>query len=173
MLTYLIVEFVDMLNEMRFGCLTQRSISKFKSLSREIVYDDGLGPTELQVSSIGSYKYNFNTFHRFPRREDVDRSNAGRLGGLDTETKVFQAIDGGPLAALDSGKKLLSNFMAPEKLVLRKNAQVSAVLAALWYSQTNASCEGHVDKEPGRDARERFYGSCHSVCRSEHLWCFR
>lgn len=40
-------EFVNMLNEMRFGRLTPRSISKFKSLSREIEYGDGLGPTEL------------------------------------------------------------------------------------------------------------------------------
>jgi ATP-dependent DNA helicase PIF1 len=41
------VEFVNMLNEMRFGLLSQASIQKFKSLSREIIYDDGLGATEL------------------------------------------------------------------------------------------------------------------------------
>lgn len=41
------IEFVDMLNEMRFGRLSNKSINKFKSLSREIVYDDGLGATEL------------------------------------------------------------------------------------------------------------------------------
>ena len=40
-------EFVDMLNEMRFGRLSQQSIAKFKALSREIVYEDGLGATEL------------------------------------------------------------------------------------------------------------------------------
>ena len=40
-------EFVDMLNEMRFGQLSPQSIAKFKSLSREIVYEDGLGATEL------------------------------------------------------------------------------------------------------------------------------
>ncbi|KAJ7289131.1 hypothetical protein C8J57DRAFT_1046865, partial [Mycena rebaudengoi] len=40
-------EFVDMLNEMRFGALTQKSIAKFRSLSRPIRYDDGLGPPEL------------------------------------------------------------------------------------------------------------------------------
>ena len=42
-------EFVDMLNEMRFGRLSDRSIAKFKSLSREIIYEDGLGATELSV----------------------------------------------------------------------------------------------------------------------------
>ena len=40
-------EFVDMLNEMRFGRLSQKSIAKFRSLGREIVYEDGLGATEL------------------------------------------------------------------------------------------------------------------------------
>ena len=42
-------EFVDMLNEMRFGRLSSKSIVKFKLLSREIIYDDGLGATELYV----------------------------------------------------------------------------------------------------------------------------
>jgi ATP-dependent DNA helicase PIF1 len=36
-----------MLNEMRFGRLSLASVNKFKSLKREILYDDGLGPTEL------------------------------------------------------------------------------------------------------------------------------
>jgi ATP-dependent DNA helicase PIF1 len=40
-------EFIDMLNEMRFGRLSSQSIARFKSLSREIQYDDGLGATEL------------------------------------------------------------------------------------------------------------------------------
>ena len=39
--------FVDMLNEMRFGRLSQKSIAKFRSLSREIVYEDGINATEL------------------------------------------------------------------------------------------------------------------------------
>ena len=43
------IDFVNMLNEMRFGQLSQQSILKFKSLSREIRYDDGMGPTELYV----------------------------------------------------------------------------------------------------------------------------
>ena len=40
-------EFVDMLNEMRFGRLSDTSIRKFRTLAREIVYEDGLGATEL------------------------------------------------------------------------------------------------------------------------------
>lgn len=38
-----------MLNEMRFGKLTDQSIKKFYALSRPIEYEDGLGPTELYV----------------------------------------------------------------------------------------------------------------------------
>lgn len=39
--------FVDMLNEMRYGKLTQASITKFKQLSRALQFDDGIEPTEL------------------------------------------------------------------------------------------------------------------------------
>ena len=39
--------FVDMLNEMRFGKLSQESIERFKSLSRELPFDDGIAATEL------------------------------------------------------------------------------------------------------------------------------
>ena len=39
--------FVDMLNEMRFGTLSSKSIESFKRLSRSIEYEDGLVPTEL------------------------------------------------------------------------------------------------------------------------------
>ena len=46
-----LVEFVKMLNEMRFGKLTPGSIDKFKSLSRPLNFDDGIAPTELYVSS--------------------------------------------------------------------------------------------------------------------------
>ena len=40
-------EFVDMLNEMRFGTLTTKSVMRFKGLARPIEYDDGVGATEL------------------------------------------------------------------------------------------------------------------------------
>lgn len=43
-------EFVDMLNEMRFGKLSSESIQTFRGLSRSIDYDDGIGPTELYVT---------------------------------------------------------------------------------------------------------------------------
>lgn len=39
--------FVDMLNEMRFGKLSSTSAARFANLSREVVYTDGIEPTEL------------------------------------------------------------------------------------------------------------------------------
>lgn len=46
-------DFVDMLNEMRFGKLSLKSIQRFKSLSRHPAYPpDGIEPTELQVCSL-------------------------------------------------------------------------------------------------------------------------
>lgn len=103
-------QFVDMLNEMRFGRLSQQSIARFKSLSRPINDDDGLGATEL-----------------FPRREDVERSNNGRMTHLQTEQKVYLATDGGIIADPNQRDKMLANFMAPKNLVLRVGAQVMLI----------------------------------------------
>lgn len=36
-----------MLNEMRYGRLSEKSIAKFRSLAREVHYDDGVAATEL------------------------------------------------------------------------------------------------------------------------------
>ena len=48
----LLLEFIDMLNEMRFGALSADSIVKFRKLKREPHYDDGIEPTELYELSI-------------------------------------------------------------------------------------------------------------------------
>ncbi|KAI0307998.1 hypothetical protein B0F90DRAFT_104049 [Multifurca ochricompacta] len=39
--------FVDMLNAMRWGQMSDQIISRFCKLSREIVYEDGIEPTQL------------------------------------------------------------------------------------------------------------------------------
>ena len=36
-----------MLNEMRFGALTNDTIAKFRNLDRRVTYNDGIEPTEL------------------------------------------------------------------------------------------------------------------------------
>lgn len=115
-----------MLNEMRFGWLTQRSISRFKSLSREIEYGDGLGPTELCVQFL-RLAFALVISCRFPRREDVNRSNQSRMSILDTEEKDFIASDAGTVTDPAQREKMLSNFMAAKKLTLRVGAQVMLI----------------------------------------------
>ncbi|CDO73329.1 hypothetical protein BN946_scf185008.g92 [Trametes cinnabarina] len=103
-------EFVDMLNEMRFGRLSPKSIAKFKSLQREIVYEDGLGATEL-----------------FPRREDVERSNTVRMSSINGKEQVYTAYDGGSIQDMQQREKMLANFMAPKRLVLKEGSQVMLI----------------------------------------------
>ncbi|KAI0272372.1 hypothetical protein BC834DRAFT_344713 [Gloeopeniophorella convolvens] len=102
-------DFVDMLNEMRYGTLSSKSIEKFRALSREIVYEDGIMPTEL-----------------FPRRQDVDNANNLRMSHLRGESKTYHANDGGT-AGEDQRRKLLDNFMAQETLHLSVGAQVMLI----------------------------------------------
>ncbi|KAL8278375.1 hypothetical protein RQP46_009267 [Phenoliferia psychrophenolica] len=103
-------EFIDMLNEMRFGQLSASSIAKFKSLSREMPDGDGTEPTEL-----------------FPRREDVERSNQARLNALPGEATTYKAEDWTEGPSYGNPNAYLSNFMAPEKLVLKIGAQVMLI----------------------------------------------
>ena len=101
--------FVKMLNQMRTGQLTARTIDAFKLLAREPRYADGLAPTEL-----------------FPTREEVDRANATRMQNLPGPTRTFEAEDSGQFTG-DHREKLLANCMAPKKLDLRKGAQVMLI----------------------------------------------
>jgi ATP-dependent DNA helicase PIF1 len=99
-----------MLNEMRFGRLTPQSITEFQKLSREIIYTDGIEPTEL-----------------FPRREDVDRSNQLRLASLTTDGWSYVASDGGAITDPVQRDKMLANFMAPQHLQIKVDAQVMLI----------------------------------------------
>lgn len=40
-------DFANMLNEMRLGKLSNQSVNTFKSLNRELKFDDDIRPTEL------------------------------------------------------------------------------------------------------------------------------
>jgi len=46
---------------------------------------------------------------------------------LDTEQKDYLATDGGTMADVNQREKMLANFMAPMKLVLRVGAQVMLI----------------------------------------------
>ncbi|KAF7784570.1 hypothetical protein Agabi119p4_735 [Agaricus bisporus var. burnettii] len=57
--------FSMMLNEMRYGRMQESTIQIFKSLSRSVLYTDGIGPTEI-----------------YPTRIEVNSSNSSRLRQL-------------------------------------------------------------------------------------------
>uniref|UniRef100_A0A0K3C6U0 ATP-dependent DNA helicase PIF1 n=1 Tax=Rhodotorula toruloides TaxID=5286 RepID=A0A0K3C6U0_RHOTO len=100
-------EFIDMLNEMRFGKLRKSSIDKFYALKRELKYSE-IEPTEL-----------------FPMRHDVDRANTNRLRSLAGESRLFRAEDSEP----DPSKQgqWFKNIMAPDVLELKIGAQVMLI----------------------------------------------
>jgi ATP-dependent DNA helicase PIF1 len=64
---------------------------------------------------------------RFPRREDVERSNSTRMNQLSTEQEIFHSLDGGAIQDAAQREKMLANFMAPQRLTLRIGAQVMLI----------------------------------------------
>lgn len=96
-----------MLNEMRLGRISDKTIQTFKALSRPIAYDDGLDVTEL-----------------FPTRQEVERSNSTRLSALPGPVQKFASSDFLKQGLSDN---LLENMMAPRALDLKKGAQVMLI----------------------------------------------
>jgi ATP-dependent DNA helicase PIF1 len=105
-----ILEFVQLLNELRQGCITPVATESFRALSRPIVSNDlDLPPTEL-----------------FPMRYEVERANGTRLAALKTPPVSYNARDSGS-AAPDRRKAVLAGMMVAERLVLKQGAQVMLV----------------------------------------------
>ena len=108
-LSYLI-EFVQLLNELRQGSITPLAIESFRALSRPIVSNDSiLPPTEL-----------------FCTRLEVERANSTRLASLQSAPVAFDARDSGS-AAPEKRKAVLANMRVPERLTLKLGAQVMLV----------------------------------------------
>ena len=63
----------------------------------------------------------------FPRREDVERSNGVRMGGITGKEQLYTASDGGSITDQQQRDKMLANFMAPKRLVLKEGAQVMLI----------------------------------------------
>ena len=98
-----------MLNEMRSGNISDGTATEFKKLSRGLGTHDGIEPAEL-----------------YSTRYEVDNANNTRLNQLQGETQLFRALDSGSLPP-DQKEAILSNFLAPPKLFLKKNAQVMCI----------------------------------------------
>ncbi|GAA94772.1 hypothetical protein E5Q_01427 [Mixia osmundae IAM 14324] len=99
-------DFIDMLNECRMGLLSESSKAKFRMLSRPVRYKDGIEATEL-----------------FPVRSQVEQANQTKLRSLPGEEHIFTAEDSGT-AEVEARRRILESMMAPEKLVLKVDAQV-------------------------------------------------
>ncbi|KAG8903521.1 hypothetical protein FRB99_003177 [Tulasnella sp. 403] len=165
--------FAEMLNLMRVGELTPKMIAQFQRLSRKLVYDDGLEPTQL-----------------FPLKQQVDRANMERLNSLPGRTYKFHAkdspgVDGaGKPITRDEADKLLERLVALKELSLRKGAQVMLITNLLQGHLINGSLgrvidfispeEAHArhmeiaeaeNANPGQRQRPRYFDATHTLKR--------
>ncbi|KAI5952086.1 PIF1 [Candida theae] len=101
--------FINMLNEMRDGRISDRTVDEFRRLARPLECPAGISPAEL-----------------FATRNEVERANKRRLDALPGEKVSYRAIDSGSLPEPQKSS-LLSNFLAPQELELKKDAQVMCV----------------------------------------------
>lgn len=92
-LAYINLEFVDMLNAMRFGKLDKASVQAFFSLSRPVVYEDGIGPTQLYGIFVCLRYFSLKPFYRYPIRSEVDSANHRKLASLPGDGIKYPATD--------------------------------------------------------------------------------
>lgn len=103
-------QFLQMLQEVRDGEVSESTTKKFRTLSRPLLSNDNLIPTKL-----------------FPTRKEVDIANNNMLKGLKGGAISFTAIDGGGLAHTQQGQKMLESFLAPKNVTLKAGAQVMMI----------------------------------------------
>lgn len=96
-----------MLDEMRLGKLSPKSIQRFRALDRPIRYEDGLEPTQL-----------------YPTRDEVNRANTMKMHQLPGDSIPFACQDAGQIEDKVQREKLLANCMCEKMLHLKVNAQV-------------------------------------------------
>lgn len=103
--------FANMLNEMREGRLSQDSIARFRKLERPLPEaENNIEATEL-----------------FPTRPEVDRANTLRMKQLHGTEQYFESKDGGTAPTKEQRDRLLQHCMVPDRIVLKKGAQVMLV----------------------------------------------
>lgn len=96
--------FIDMLNELRTGIVSNETEREFRRLSRPLQCQAGIVPTELYAT-----------------RNEVHYANETKLRAIGEQEVLFESID----SALN--QNLLNNFLAPQELRLKKSAQVMCV----------------------------------------------
>lgn len=101
--------FIEMLNDMRSGKVTSDTIAEFNKLTRPLETSDGIEAAEL-----------------FSTRYEVENANNTKLRMLKGTAQLFKSIDSGSLQ-VEQRQTMLNNFLAPQKLFLKKNAQVMCI----------------------------------------------
>ena len=122
-----VVAFVDILGNMRCGFLTDRDIQSLKSLSRPLLYPDGILPTELWAFLV-HFKWHSrksDPIISYPLRDQVHQCNISRLEAISAPLMYYQAMDfaghdlqGKPLPA-SSAETLLERLVALKMLFLK------------------------------------------------------
>ncbi|CAI2166155.1 2733_t:CDS:1 [Funneliformis geosporum] len=103
-------ELIELLNEMRIGEMSDKSLVLLKQLENEPNYpDDGIRPTEL-----------------YPINDMVNRANATELGKISHKLYTYTSVDWEPLR-FGQLQTLCKSCLAPEKLELKRNAQVMLI----------------------------------------------
>ncbi|GME78004.1 unnamed protein product [Ambrosiozyma monospora] len=102
--------FVDMLQEVRNADISPGTERKFKYLDRRL-----------------KPKHGVTAAHLFSTRREVDKANNDMLRKLPGKALVFTAKESGSVTDPEKRKQLLSNFLAPQRIALKKDAQVMMV----------------------------------------------
>ncbi|KAF8557359.1 hypothetical protein OG21DRAFT_307551 [Imleria badia] len=106
--------FVDMLNNIRLGKLDNHAIQAFRSLSRALQYDDGIGPTQI-----------------YSTRVEVDRANESRLRALPGRAIQYNSTDvpgcdsSGVRVSEQQMEKSLGRLVAPQAIQLKVCSVIS------------------------------------------------
>lgn len=122
-----ILAFVELLNEMRFGRLSERSKSRLTALSRQVNYTDSVEPTELCVSVAFSGMCSAESWvHRFPTKREVHFANESRLAKLSGPARTFRCADhageddkGQPVTSQQAKVIVDRCVLAPETMTLK------------------------------------------------------
>ncbi|KAF7306584.1 ATP-dependent DNA helicase PIF1 [Mycena indigotica] len=133
--------FVELLNNMRYGRIEPEDEEIFRSLEREVRYDDGIQPTEL-----------------LSRRDEVDRANNRRLNALPGATRTYTAVQssginsqGFPITP-EQMEKLLEKLVAPKQISLKVGAQVMLIKNLVQGQLVNGSVGQVISFRTAEDA---------------------
>jgi len=118
--------FVKLLNEIRMGDVSKRTIEIMASLTKPVKYDDGILPTEL-----------------YPRKDNVALANQIHLENLASPQGFFYAQDVPTphcrISVSELSRTLDKNTLAPSKLVLKVGAQVMLIKNIRDHKLVNGS----------------------------------